>query len=311
MSLTTTNGNTPEDAFLLSGHKGAVLASRFGPDGDILATGGMDRTVCLWKLPKSSEEENLNYGVLEGHKGAVTCLDFVSEGRLFTGSSDTNVTFWDIESGIKVRNGKTHTDCINDCSVSHNVALSVGDDGSGRIWDEREKNEVLKISTDYPLLACHLTERHAYVGGIDPQIRCYDIRTGKELWSDGGMNESTVSLAVNTNKSLLLARSMDGQLRTLKTSTTVPSGIPRVSQSGYSGLKASSDYLPRADFLHDDVFVALGNEDGKVILWSTANRRMVSMFEGHKKAVTDLCFHPLQKILMSASVDGGVIVRRY
>lgn len=314
MSITTSNHRHRAlyaEAVQFEGHVGPVFTCRFNSGGDILATGGADRQILLWRVPRDEKDQQPNYGVIEGHKGAVTCLDFISEGKLFSGASDSNVAIWDMENGQKLRNEKAHTDCVNDCSVSGHLAVSVSDDGTARVWDERQRGEVLKVSSDYPLLSCCMDSGRFYIGGIDPTVRCYDLRTGTETWRAEGLSDSVSSLFLSNDGSTLVARTMAGEVRTVRAADKVPAGVPRLSQSGYTGISAGQSVLTRALFSHDDVFVALGSDDGALVIWTTAGRRMVNMFHVHNKPVTDVSFHPCEKLVMSASMDGSVIVREY
>lgn len=93
--------NQPTQQRTLPRH-GAKLYALAALPGNVLATGGSDNQIHLWRL---SGTESL--GTLHGHTGTVSCLDF-QNGRLVSGSFDTQVRVWNIKRDFvaSLRNAK-------------------------------------------------------------------------------------------------------------------------------------------------------------------------------------------------------------
>lgn len=179
----------------LKGHQGAVLCSRFSSgDGQMIASGGVDKNIYLWNTPTRQNLEQLqvelksyeasfghperengaiqevpvNFAVLKGHKSAVTSLKWNNgEDRLISASADKTCGYWDVlriqrlRKFVSKKSRAGEAAVINDVEYmngydeDNNVFASCGDDGCLRLWDVRESLEVAQVGSDYPLLTVH------------------------------------------------------------------------------------------------------------------------------------------------------------
>src|SRR5262249_19872145 len=71
---------------------GWCTAPAFSPDGQLLASTGLDNTVRLWEVATRRELQ-----CFLGHSGGITSLRFAADGwRLLSGSDDTSALIWDL-----------------------------------------------------------------------------------------------------------------------------------------------------------------------------------------------------------------------
>jgi COMPASS component SWD3 len=81
----------------LKGHTGAVYATRFSPNGRLLASASFDRTVRCWSTEEREAGEAL---CLQEHKHSTSCLSWAADSALLlSGSYDHTVRLWDVATG--------------------------------------------------------------------------------------------------------------------------------------------------------------------------------------------------------------------
>ncbi|CAH1799444.1 unnamed protein product [Owenia fusiformis] len=109
---------TPEFLATLTRHNRAVNVVRFSPDGELLASGGDDSYIMLWKLNDTlvpvnnifQEEEAENkeiwstFKVLRGHLEDVYDLSWSKDSRyILSGSVDNSAILWDAKKGQSLK----------------------------------------------------------------------------------------------------------------------------------------------------------------------------------------------------------------
>src|SRR5438105_3935112 len=85
----------------LEGHRAAVYALGFHPDGEHLATASLDHTLKLWKIGKSEPVRTFT-----GHRSKVLTLAFSPEGQwLASAGLDGIVRLWETRLASPHRQG--------------------------------------------------------------------------------------------------------------------------------------------------------------------------------------------------------------
>jgi len=144
-------------------HDGEVNCAKYMPQNHfIVASRGPKPEIYVWDLTKHSSfpdeaSDPCPQGVCVAHEkeGYGLCWSPHKEGMLLTGSFDSTVCLWDVNSviatkgqisGTQVKPFSTfrgHKDMVEDVDWHHrdmNLVGSVGDDKSIRIWDVRKVN---------------------------------------------------------------------------------------------------------------------------------------------------------------------------
>ncbi|KAH7138415.1 WD40-repeat-containing domain protein [Dendryphion nanum] len=276
----------------LTGHSGEVFVARFDPTGEIIASGSMDRSILLWRSSGACE----NYGILTGHKQAVLDIHWSRDSKvLFSASADMHLGSWDVETGQRIRKHPGHEEVINTMDISkrgEELLVSGSDDGYIGIWDPRTKEAVQYIQTDFPVTAITLSEagNELFTGGIDNDIKVWDLRKQAVTYSLLGHADTITSLQLSPDNSTLLSNSHDSTVRTwnvlpfakaerrIRTFDGAPTGQER------NLLKASWDSKGEK--------IAAGSGDGSVAIWDSRTGKLLNKLPGHRGAVNDVRFSP-------------------
>ncbi len=294
------------------GHSGEVFATRFDPTGQHIASGSMDRSISahhrgdsgtfgqqltsilivLWRTYGQCD----NYGVLTGHKGAVLDLHWSRDSRvIFSASADMMLASWDLETGLRIRRHLGHEEIINTLDVSRRgeeLLVSGSDDGYIGLWDPRQKHAVDFIETGFPVTAVALAEagNELYSGGIDNDIKVWDMRKKSVVYSMLGHTETVTSLQVSPDSQALLSNSQDSTVRTWDIRPFAPAD--RHIQT-YDGAPAGLEKnLIRASWDTKGEKIVAGSGDRSVVIWETRSGKLLYKLPGHKGTVNDARFAP-------------------
>lgn len=292
----------------LSGHSGEVFTARFSPDGSSIASGSMDRNILLWRTHGDCE----NHGMLSGHKSAVLDLHWSRDSQvIYSASADMTIASWDLATAQRIRRHVGHEEVVNCIDVSkrgEEFIVSGSDDGYIGIWDPRQKAALDFIETKYPVTAVCLAEagNEVYSGGIDNDVKVWDLRMKKATYDLTGHTDTITSLAVSPDSQTLLSNSHDSTVRTWDIRPFAPVDRQiRVYDGAQVGLEKN---LIRACWDAEGRRVAAGGGDGTVTVWENKSGKMLHKLPGHKGTVNDVRISPDGSMVLSASTDRTMLL---
>jgi WD40 repeat protein len=252
------------------------------PDGCLLASGNLDGTIVLWRLPEAAPLKTL-----EGHSAPVNCLAMSSNGELLASwSLDGYLRLWRLSDGAtlkKFRNSDWNVNCLALSSDGHLLAAG-NSDNSVQLWQLRGETtlrilkghrglvDCLAISPDGRLLAS---------GSWDDTVRLWELPEGKAFRVLKGHTGLVDCLAISPDGRILASGSNDNTVRVW----ILPDGTLLKTLGGYAEWIQSLAMSPEGRLL------ASWRDDDTVRMWrvepsllkqvSTRQPGLESMIWGH------------------------------
>ncbi|KAM7187012.1 Pre-mRNA-splicing factor cwf17 [Rhypophila sp. PSN 637] len=293
----------------LSGHEGEIFTAKFDPTGNLIASGSMDRNILLWRTYGDCE----NYGMLTGHRGAILDLQWSRDSDiLFSASADTHLASWDLTSGERIRRYIGHEEIVNSMDISKRgepLLISGSDDGTIGIWDPRTKHAADYIETEFPITAVAISEagNEIYSGGIDNDIKVWDVRKKAVVYSMIGHRDTITTLRVSPDSQQLLSYSFDATARTWDIRPFAPAERHlRTFDGAPLGLEQN---LIRGSWDSDGKKIAVGAGDGTVVIWGSDSGKLLYKLPGHKGTVNCAEFSPgPDPLILSGSSDRTMLL---
>ena len=211
----------------LLGHKSEVYTTKFSPCGNYLASGGNDRQIFLWDI---FDPQCKNSGLLKGHGNSVLELCWSRDSNvIYSCGADRTLCVWDVPECTRIRKYRDHENIVNGLDatkVGSEMVVTASDDFTVKLWDPREKIPIQTQTMTYQVTCVRFSPNNEYVffGGLDNQIKAWNIRTNKIDYSLIGHTDTITGIAVSGDGKMLLSNSIDYSLKYLPRITYIEPG---------------------------------------------------------------------------------------
>jgi WD40 repeat protein/tetratricopeptide (TPR) repeat protein len=291
----------------LEGHNDNVWSVTFSPDGKLLASGSLDKTVKLWR------PNGILFQTLAGHKDAVTSVSFSPDGQtLASASLDKTVKLWrknPLTGKFDSHPYKTlpgQGDWIYSVSFSPDGKLLATGSKDGTITLWRQDGSLVKILRGHQGWVNWVTfspdGQFIASASEDGTVKIWR-RDGRVVTTLKGHRKGVTALAFSPNSQLLASGSRDKTViiwqRERNSSQDSFNFRPQTTLQHHTKTVWSLDFNADGDQL------VSGSEDNTINLWS-ASGVLLQTFLGHSDTVTSVAFSPNNKLLASASYDKSV-----
>lgn len=242
-------------------HDAAISALALSPDGNLLATGGLDEAIKMWDAETGRPRRPMQV-----NGGAVNAVAFHPDGKMLASSAsrlftaDMGVEIWDLTTGRQTRKlGNFSSNVKALCFDSKGLSLLMGcEDGEVRQCPLNEPTAAHKVLGRHPggvLALVLLSSTRLLSAGGDGQVMVWDL--------DKGTIRGKIGFQVGPIRVLALDRSRNHLL-------AGGSGLVlRDGQANISNLLEPRFTVRGARFILSGTAIAAGCDDGAVRLIDT------------------------------------------
>jgi eukaryotic-like serine/threonine-protein kinase len=289
----------------VSRHAQAVTGVAFSADGLLVLTASLDQGVWITALDPTPLRPRMS------HHGGVRGIAVSGDGKMLaSAAADGVVRLWAMPpggpgpEGMQTRRLATmfgHASAVEAVEFSDDgeVVLSLGDDGTCRLWGLRpEAMEPALVGHAQGLDAVAFSPDGTRIATTsrDGTARVWDAVTQRPLFVVGSPHRPGRAIAYSHDGSRLVIGSEEPRAHLADAATGVVVG----RLEGHEGGVLAVAFGP------DDTLVATGSADGTARIWDARTRAEKRVCRGHTAAVTSLAFSPDGRRLATASDDGSV-----
>lgn len=270
------------------GHDATVSHVAFSADGTEVASADWGGRVCVWDLKAHRQRV-----ALEGHKGAVNCLGYLSAGMEWSGSK------------LAQRIGKR---TLGLAGYRSTFLLSGGADGTLRIWNTMSGNESRCVPGFGPVshFALDPDGQHVWLA-VTPRERpphhffLADLRKSEQSVVFATQVPGIRHVAVAGDERHVAVSSADERVRVWAIGD-------RLNKDPDHDQRASQGELLGVAFSADSRLLASAGSDGTVKLWNPETGDLLATCRGHQGDARDVAFCPDGQRMASCGKDGRVLI---
>ena len=179
----------------------------FSLDGKMLAAGGQDHTVHVWRLSDNSRSLQHQFTTKE-HTNMVWALAFSPDGKkLATGSRDQTIRLWNVADGESLFTLGGHSWRVNSFAFSPDNKILASGSYELFLWDVESGMQIKYIKQHQHSIIWALTfspDGNILLIGSGDGLKMYDLRSERMLTLDMGF---TSILKLSTNGKTLVSGS--------------------------------------------------------------------------------------------------------
>lgn len=289
---------------VLRGHRGGNVkcVTFVGEEGDLLASGGGDHNVRLWKLSGTAGHCS---AILQGHTGRIWDLSATINGGLVaSAAADAVVRIWDCQGECKsvLKAHDSDVYAVN-FHPGGNAVVSAGYDRCVRLWDVETQQVVKTFSGhDSSVSSVVFNARGNMIisASKDCTIKFWDMISGLCVKTIGSHLGEVTSVATNRAGTLLVSCSKDNSNRLWD--IRMNKAVKR-----FKGHQNTSKNFIRAAFGPLENVVVGGSEDGLGYVWDVETTDVVTTLGGGGGGVMyDVAWNARQSLLACSGQEGGV-----
>jgi len=276
----------------LDGHTAAVLTVDFSPDGQQIATAGVDGTIKLW------QPDGTLIKSWQGHTAVIRSIKFSPDGTLIaTGGDDKSISLWRRDGSLFKRISTQASGIWKlDFSPDGATLISGGPDSSVEWWSRTgEKRMTLPGKQSGIRVVAYSPDGQTIAAGTDTTITLWNA-DGTQRQILVGHQTTVEAIAFNPNDRTLVSASADGIIKLWQ-----PDGTLLKTMQGHDSGIWELAFSPNGK-----MFASAGR-DKTVKLWKP-DGSLLTVLEGHNAAVWGVAFSPDSRTIASAGAENTTLL---
>ncbi|KAI3457029.1 hypothetical protein Pfo_013692 [Paulownia fortunei] len=300
----------------LNGHAKSVNAVQWSTThAHLLASAGMDHTVCIWNVWSKGEKRAR---IFNCHHAAVKDVKWSQQGlSVLSCGYDCTSRLVDVEKGMEAQVFKEDqiVEVVKFYPDNYNLFLSGGSKGLLKLWDIRTGTVV-----------------HQYVRSLGPILDVEFTVDGKHLITSSDVSKSNLSensiIVWDASRQVPLSNQVYAEAYTCPCIRCHPLEPYFIAQSNGNYIAIFSTRPPfkldkykryeshgvsgfpiKCNFSLDGNMVASGSSDGCIYFYNSKTSKLLKKVKAYEQACVDVVFHPtLRDVVASCSWNGEVSV---
>ena len=286
----------------LIGHDSGVATVAMSPNGQIIATGGTDKTIKIWKF------DGTLLKTIKAHDAVVWKVRFSQDGNIIASASvDGTIKLWNLDGSL-IKTFKGHQGAIWDIAFSPDgkTIASASADTTVRLW---------KLNNNCTKLECNISTLKAHQAGVtsiafnadgsmlvtasfDKTIKLWKLDVKDRIYhvfkSFKGHASSIMGIALSPDGKTIASGSDD---KTIK--------LWRLDGTEISTLKGHESGITAVSFSHNGKVLVSTSSDKTIKIWGIKGV-LLNTFKKHNARILDIAISPNDNVIASASLDGSV-----
>lgn len=294
----------------LSGNASGIKGIALSPDGQILASSGLDNTIKIRNL----RTNQFSY-TLTGHSGNIYAIAISQDGHtLVSGSADQTIKVWNLQTGEVLRTIDGGSGAIYSVALSPDgqTIVSGNADKTIKLWNLRTGALIYDLTGTTGKLSVSAVamspDGRLFASNDSSHVKVWDAVTGELLHTLEGHTFPVTSITISSDSQILSSGSQDGTaklwdlrtgrpLNTFLHGSRLPNGDP---SEGVYAVAMSPD--------GQTLVTGSGLEQNTIKLWNVQTGAEVRTLKGHADTIYCLAISPDGQTLYSGSLDGKIKV---
>jgi WD40 repeat protein len=283
-----------------AGHGAFVQAVAWSPDSLLIASGGADRTVRLWR-----PDDGVEVARLTGATDRILSVSWSPDGQqVAAAGADRVVRVWCVADGRPLAALAGHTDLVHAVAWSPDGDLlaSCSADGSVRLWSPGDDTPPLELRPDAPTKAYGLSWRPdgqtLAAGYADGVVRLWQVGDVPSVHALPGHGGYVYGVAWSPDGQELASCSSDGTVR-----------LWRMAKGGLvAELQKHKNWAADLAWSPIGKVAGYGRPDGpdSTWLWRVNDGSLCTTLTGHENYVYAVAWSPDGQALASGGADNTV-----